>query len=139
MNPADAIGIGIFLLLVLAIVLVYNSNQQAQRNAMRRALIEKFGSAQDLGTFLQTSGGRQFMADLSTGNASASILASVQKGIILFLLGFGFASAGGMNSAKPVVGIGAIICCTGIGFLVSAVVTYIMSRAMGLISKKQES
>jgi len=139
MNPAELIGLGVFLLLALAIVLAYNSNQQIQRNAMRRALIEKFGSAQDLGAFLQTSGGRQFMADLSTGNASASILASVQKGIILFLLGFGFAGAGGMNSAKPVVGVGAIILCTGIGFLVSAAVTYIMSRAMGLISKKQEN
>ncbi len=139
MNPQVAIGLGVFLLLVLAIILAYNSYQQAQRNAMRRALIEKFGSAQDLGAFLQTTGGRQFMADLSAGSASGSILASVQKGIILCLVGFGFAGAGGMISLKVVVAIGAVIGCTGIGFLVSALATYILSRAMGLMTKRQEN
>jgi hypothetical protein len=139
MNGAIAIGIGMFLLLAVALVLAYSHVQQAQRNEMRRVLIEKFGTSQDLGAFLQSPGGRQLMSDLSTGSAAGSVLSSVQKGIVLLAVGFGFAGAGGMTSAPPVVGIGLIIAFSGVGFLVSAGVTYFLSKAMGLMAKRQEN
>ena len=139
MKPADAIGVGIFLLLVLALFLAYTYVQQSRRDVMRRALLDKFSSAQDLGAFLQSAGGRQFMADLSTSTAAGSVLSSVQKGIVLLGLGFGFAGAGGINSAAPVLGIGLIIGFSGVAFLVSALVTYFLSKALGLMPKRQEN
>jgi len=139
MNGAIAIGVGIFVLLAIALALAYSHVQQAQRNEMRRMLIEKFGSSQDLGAFLQSPGGRQLMSDLSTGSAAGTVLSSVQKGIVLLAVGFGFAGAGGMNSNTAVAGIGLIIGFSGVGFLVSAGVTYFLSKAMGLTTKRQEN
>ncbi len=139
MNGAWAIGLGTFVLVVLAFILAYTHVQQSRRDMMRRALIEKFGSAQDLGAFLQTQGGRQFMADLSSGSVAGSVLSSVQKGTVILLVGVGFAMAGGMNMAAPVMGVGVVITLTGIGFLVSAVVTYFLSKSLGLMSKHPEN
>jgi len=139
MNGSEAIGLGTFLLLVLAFILAYTHVQQSRRDMMRRALIEKFGSAQDLGAFLQTPDGRQFMADLSSGSAAGSVLSSVQKGTVMLLVGLGFAMAGGMNKAAPVMGVGVIIALAGIGFLVSAVVTYFLSKSLGLMGKRPEN
>jgi hypothetical protein len=140
LNNEAAIGLGIFVLLVLILFLLHGSHQRREQNDIRKALIEKFGSAQDLGSFLQSEGGKRFIADLSTGTAGAlgSVLASVQKGIILLLLGFGCAAAHVFTSLV-VLGIGLVFMCVGAGFLVSAGVTYWLSKSWGLLGKRSDS
>src|SRR5947209_7686614 len=76
---------------ILGLILFFLIHRQKSQNEIRKALIERFGAAQDLGAFLQSEGGQRFLAGLSTGTLSplGSVLGSIQKGIILLLLGFG--------------------------------------------------
>jgi hypothetical protein len=140
LNNQTIIGLGIFVLLVLILYLLHSSSERREQNDLRKALIEKFGSAQDLGSFLQSEGGRRFIADLSSGTAGAlgSVLASIQKGIILVLLGIGCAAANVFTSVVAL-GIGVVFLCVGVGFLVSAGVTYWLSRSWGLLGKRSDS
>jgi len=139
-NGQEAIGLGIFVLLVLILFLLYSSHHQREQNDIRKALIEKFGSAQDLGSFLQSEGGKRFIADLSSGAAGAlgSVLVSVQKGIVLLLLGFGCSGASPFVG-QVAMGIGVVFIFVGAGFLVSAGVTYWLSKSWGLLGKRSDS
>ena len=140
MTGQIAIGIGIFVLVLLVVFLLHSANRQRAQNDIRKALIDKFGSAQDLGMFLQSEGGKRFIADLSTGTAGAlgSVLTSVQNGIILMLLGVGCAgSAPFLGPVAPVgIGVGVVFLFVGLGFLVSAGVTYRLSKSWGLVGKR---
>jgi hypothetical protein len=140
LNNQTIIGLGIFVLLLLMIYLLHSSNERRDQNDLRKALIEKFGSAQDLGSFLQSEAGQRLIADLSTGSAGAlgSVLASIQKGIILILLGIGCAGANVFTSVVAL-GIGVVFLCVGVGFLVSAGVTYWLSKSWGLLGKRSNS
>jgi len=141
MSPQVAGGLGIFVVVVLCIAMIHSSNRQRQQNEIRRTLIDKFGTAQDLGAFLQSEGGRRFLNELSTGAAGAlqSVLGSIQKGIILVLLGGGIAGPGGVFIGQFAMGVGLMVLCTGVGFLISAVVTYWLSKSWGLLGKRSDS
>ena len=141
-NPQEAVGLGIFVLVFTVVFLLHSVHRQRTQNEIRRALIDKFGSAQDLGVFLQSEGGKRFIADLSTGTAGAlgSVLASIQKGIILLLLGLG--CCGGSNFVSPVapliMGVGVVFMFVGAGFLVSAAVTYWLAKSWGLAGRHSD-
>jgi hypothetical protein len=139
LSNQQVVGLGIFVLLTLILYLVHSSHNQREQNDIRKALIDKFGSAQDLGSFLQSDAGRLFVADLSSGAAGAlgSVLASVQKGIILILMGMGCAGAAVFTS-QVAMGIGVVFMCVGVGFLVSAGVTYWLSKSWGLLGKRSD-
>ena len=72
MNNDTAIGLAVFVLIILGGVLFSSAHRQKAQNEIRKALIEKFGSAQDLGAFLQSEGGQRFLEDLSAGMSSFS-------------------------------------------------------------------
>lgn len=139
MNPQEAIGLGVFVLLFVILYLLHSSHRQKAQNDIRKSLIEKLGSAQDLGAFLQSEGGKRFIADLSSGSAGAlgSVLASVQKGIILLLLGLGCSGASPFVG-QVAMGIGVVFMFIGVGFLVSAGVTYWLSKSWGLLGKRSD-
>jgi hypothetical protein len=140
MNGQDAVGLGIFVLVFFIVFLLHSSHRQKVQTDIRKSLIEKFGSAQDLGSFLQSEGGKQFIADLSSGTAGAlgSVLASVQKGIIIVLLGCGCV-VGSVFMNQVFLGVGLALVCVGVGFLVSAGVTYRLSKSWGLLGKRSDS
>jgi hypothetical protein len=60
-------------------------------NGVWRVPAEGGEATQDLGAFLQSEGGQRFLAGLSNGTSSplGPVPGSVQKGIILLLLGLG--------------------------------------------------
>jgi len=103
-----------------------------------KALIEKFGSAQDLGELLQTLNGKRLLADLSTAGGSPlqSVLSSIQKGLFALLVGLGAMLAGGIEDLEPLVIVGGLFACAGLAFLISAGMTYWLSKSWGLIQKK---
>ena len=140
MNNQEAIALGVFVLVFVIVFLLHSSHRQRAHNDIRKALIEKFGSAEDLGTFLQSEGGKRFIADLSSGKASAlgSVLSSVQNGIILSLLGLGCSGASPFVG-QVAIGIGVVFMFVGVGFLVSAGVTYRLSKSWGLVGKRSDS
>lgn len=134
MNNQTAIGLAVFFLIILVLILVFSAHRQKAQNEIRKALIDRFGSAQDLGTFLQSEGGQRFLADLSTGMSSplGSVIGSVQKGLILWLLGLGTIGASMALNSHEVAAVGMVLSFVGLGFLLSAGATRRMSRKWGL-------
>ena len=134
-NNVIAMGLVTFLF-ILGFILLFFMNRHKGQNDIKRALIERFGAAQDLGAFLQSEGGQRFLAGLSTGMSSplGSVLGSVQKGIILLLLGFGCWMASSVF-AEQLTAIGMLLACLGVGFLISAAVTHRLSKRWGLLDK----
>jgi hypothetical protein len=135
MDPrAILAGIGIFVLVAAFLAILYSNVRHKEQAAIRRALIEKFGSAHDLGAFLQSPGGQRFVSDLFSGSNSParSVLSSIQKGVIILLVGITLVAVG-LRSEMSIVAIGALLSSVGVGFLISAAITHHLSRKWGLM------
>ena len=111
---------------------------QAQADLQHR-LLDKFNSPQELGEFLQTEGGRRFVQGLTTGrwHPGRRILLALQIGTVVSLLGMatlclGFIYPKSHAGAHPAVIFGLLILAAGIGFLISAGISYKLSKAWGL-------
>ena len=111
-------------------------------------LLDRFSSNEDLATYLQSSAGRRFLEaapiPLDSGPRSISaplgrILWSVQAGLVLALGGIGlqYVSAGIIDEAKqPIYTMGVLALMFGIGFVLSAVISYLLSQRLGLLENK---
>ena len=87
--------------------------------------------------FLQTPGGAQFVDSISSDREEPSngILRSTHRGIILVIVAGGFLFLNWYyrsSGENPLLVIGVILLCLGIGFLVSAAVAQRLSRTLGL-------
>lgn len=114
---------------------------RAQAEAQAR-LLDKLGSSQELASFLQTDAGRKL---LDSGpppeprrDPVRRILASVQGGLMLAMLGVGFyvvsAASGSFHAPRPVFLVPAVMFgALGAGLLISAVATYLLSKQWGLL------
>ena len=132
---------GMFALCGLLLYLGFNAVRNGQQTSIRKSLLEKFATAQDLAAFLQTGGGQKFMAELSSGlgNPLQSVLGSIHKGIIAIFLGMGFFPLStGFKDPFTITGIGIVLILVGLGFLVSAIITYLLSRWWGLLSSNSK-
>ena len=121
-----------------SLFLIFTLFRTMQQTAIRKALIEKFGSTQDLGELLQTPGGQRLLADLSTNGGSPlrSVIGSIQKGTIALLVGLGAVFEGAIFNHAGLTVLGSLFACAGLAFLISAGVTYRLSKSWGLIQKK---
>jgi hypothetical protein len=128
-------GAAIFVLVAALLALLYSSSRQDRETAIRKALIEKFGSAQDLGAFLQSPAGQRFVSDLFSGPSSParSVIGSVQKGVILLFIGAAVIGIGEFAAENSIIAIGVLLSAAGTGFLVSAAITHYLSRKWGLL------
>ena len=118
------------------------------RAELQTKVLDRLGSGREVIEFSQTEGGKQFIEALSVeslegnpskGSPTERILGSIQKGIILTLLGLGFLLlAEKFQKDDPgdvFMVIGTVGLSLGIGFLLSAGVSYRLSRSMGLLAK----
>jgi len=109
-------------------------------------LIEKFASGQDFGSYLQSDAGRRLLEwtppviDASRGlpNAVSRILWSLQAGVVLFLVGIGLLVIRGHIEAdaagqRAVLVFGTLGLTLGAGFILSALISYGLSKHLGLI------
>jgi|YelNatPaOPRAMG01_1025707.scaffolds.fasta_scaffold08814_6 hypothetical protein len=105
-------------------------------------LIDKVGSSQELLTFLETESGRKLVASIGIEQPSREpygrILASVQAGVILLLLGIAFLVLGGRfaNAAEGFYILGGLAVALGAGFLISAGLSYRLSKSFGLFDRE---
>jgi hypothetical protein len=135
-------GYALVLTFILTIVtlsfVIFASVRSKQQTEIRKALIEKFGSSQGLVELLQTTEGQRLLADLSAAGGSPlrSVLGSTQKGIVALLVGVGALLAGTVPGYEAMTILGAMFACAGLAFLISAMVTYRLSKSWGLIPKK---
>jgi hypothetical protein len=108
-------------------------------------LLDRFTSNEDLLAYIQSASGRKFLEsapiplDLGPRSISAPlgrILWSVQAGLVLALAGLGlqYVSTGIIQDvAQPIHAMGVLAMMFGVGFILSAVVAWVLSRRLGLL------
>ena len=108
-------------------------------------LIEKFASGQDFNAYIQSEGGRRLLEwtppatdTTSRGlpNPIGRIFWSLQAGLVLALMGVGMLllrSHMTATDAPPLLVFGTLALTVGAGFILSALISYGLSRHLGLI------
>jgi len=110
-------------------------------------LLDRFTSNQDLLAYIQTPAGRHFLESapisLQPGPRSLNapvgrILFSVQAGVVLAAAGVGLNAVSRFVTvqeiAQPLFIVSALALAVGIGFVVSAILAYVLSRQLGLLN-----
>lgn len=108
-------------------------------------LIEKFGTTQELAAYMETEAGKRFLEaapipigienDQRMPNAVARVLTPLQIGVVLVLLGVGFFLLRNVHPdiRIPMLILGTIALMPGIGFILSAGITWLLAGRLGLI------
>jgi len=100
-------------------------------------ILEKMGSTAEFGAFLETDGGRRFMRTITVEGPSAKtrMLGSTQTGIVCTFIGVAMLILGGIfyYLRDGLWVIGGIVTACGIGFIVSTVASYRLSKTLGLL------
>ena len=129
------VGAVVLLLAVMATIWVHLMARSQERITIRKALIDKFTSAQDLNNLMETPAGRRLFAEFSAGGSPLRpVLWSVRMGILAVLTGVGVGTLGPIMANDG--GVAALLVLIGLGFLISAAVTYRLSKSWGLLEKK---
>lgn len=104
---------------------------------VQKRLLERFDSPAELAAYLQSDAGLRFLesATFERANVHGRIQAAVQAGIILLFAGIPFyfylPGQGGEF-------LGALAIALGVGFLVSAAITYALSKKWGLFDGRTQ-
>ena len=110
-------------------------------------LIDKFSTNQELAAYMQTDAGRRFLeaAPIPLGsesgqrmpNAVARVLTPVQVGVVMVLLGMGLLLLrhAGPDMSVPMLVAGTVILMPGIGFILSAVIAWVLAGRLGLMPR----
>ncbi len=116
-----------------------------QQSDVHTRLIDKFSSNQELAAYMETEAGRRFLeaapipvnidAQQRVPNAVARVLTPLQIGTVMILLGSGclllrHASA---EMDVPMLVLGTLVLMPGIGFILSAGITWILAARLGLM------
>ena len=114
-------------------------------------LIDKFGSNQELATYMETEAGKRFLeaapipvnieSSQRMPNTVARVLTPLQIGIVLVLLGIGFLLLRHANPdmETPMLVLGTIVMMPGIGFIISAGITWVLAARLGLMPQNPEA
>lgn len=110
-------------------------------------LIDKFSSTQELAAYMETEAGRRFLeaAPIPVGiepqqrvpNAIARVLTPLQVGVVLVLLGVGFFMLRNIHpdARLAMLILGTITLMPGLGFIISAGITWVLAGRLGLMPK----
>jgi hypothetical protein len=107
-------------------------------------LMDRFTANEDLLAYIQTPAGKRFLdfAPIALDGAPRAVSApvgrilwSVQVGLVLAAAGFGLEYVSNSiekTVAQPLFAMGVLAISIGLGFVISAVVSYVLSRRLGL-------
>jgi hypothetical protein len=119
-----------------------------QQSEIHSRLIEKLGTNQDLVAYMETEAGKRFLmtSPVAAGpefgqrmpNTVSRVLTSLSAGIVLALLGIGFLLLrnAGPDTSEPMLIVGTLLLMPGIGFILSAGVTWFLAQRLGLMPEK---
>jgi len=134
------LGPASFMMITLIVMVVAKTKQKnAEAHAAVQAkLIDKFGTAPELITFLKSDEGRKFLGDIEAApkmNARDRIIRGMGKALITGFLGFGFLVIGFLpvTSNEFSVVVGFLLLTLGAGFFFSALLSLKLSRSWGLM------
>lgn len=109
---------------------------------LQTKLLEKFGSGQELLTYVQSDAGKRFLESLTMEQKTpyGRILGAAQVSVILVLLSFAFLFLRGRvaGAEEGFLVFGTIALSLGIGFGLSAALSYYMSKSFGLLTESRE-
>jgi len=143
---------GAFLMASFAIFTIVNGlrrwHQQRMLNQFQTKLLDRIGSVNELGAFLNTEAGTRFLKGLTTVNEAAGphvrILRAVQSGAVFTTLGLGLYLYGWFtpllrgSTVNSINAIATILFALGVGLLGSAALAYRLSKQMGLLATDHE-
>lgn len=116
---------------------------------MHTKLFDRFSNNEELLTYVQSPAGRRFLESSAVGLESAPhdvampvrrILWAVQIGLVLAAGGIGLLFISGRvieEVQQPLFGLGAVVVSLGIGFVVSAIASYVLARRMGVLADRR--
>lgn len=116
------------------------------QNELSSKLLDRFSASEDLLAYLQSPQGK-ILTDMpvlpqaaprAMGAPLSRIFWSLQSGIVISALGAGLMFVGGSAAEEPEVaqflsGVGVVVLMIGLGFGISAVVSYLLSQRLGLL------
>jgi len=114
-------------------------------------LIDKFSSNQELTGYMETEAGKRFLeaAPIPVGfendqrmpNAIGRVLLPLQIGVVLVLLGIGFFLLRHVRVEmyEPMLVLGTIALMPGLGFIISAGITWVLAARLGLIPESPQN
>jgi hypothetical protein len=122
------------------------SKAAAVQSEIHTKLLDRFGSSQEMLAYMQTEAGKRFLesgtlaVEERPSKAPAMIgriLASMQAGLILLLVGIGilWVRSSVPDGAQPLLVLGTLASALGAGFLLSAAASYAMSKRLGLLPR----
>ena len=112
-------------------------------------LIERFGTSEEVLTYMGTEAGKRFLeaTPIAVGferrqpvpSPVARVLTPLQIGIVMTLLGLGLILLRHSISegATPLLIFGTIVLMPGLGFIISAGITWILARRLGLMPEQR--
>ena len=144
------LGFACFLVALVWLVRVFLENRRWGRifklqSEVHGRLIEKFGTNQELALYMETEAGKRFLeaSPIPVGfeqqqqmpNAVARVLTPIQIGIVLCLLGAGllFLRHASAEMEIPMLVFGTVVLMPGVGFIISAGVTWVLATRLGLM------
>jgi TRAP-type mannitol/chloroaromatic compound transport system permease large subunit len=138
------------LFLMIAYLFYVVVNGFTRRQQLRAAtefqtkLLDRMGSVQELGTFLNSEGGQKFLsagaaAEPAGGPSHQRVLRAFQVGTVMVSLGIGIFMYLGQvvpdrEDYEGIGFVGTVSTAVGIGLLLSGVVSLKLSRRLGLIN-----
>ncbi len=147
MNPDAIVNITLpFMLVGIAALVAWGAvahqrqkARQAQIEAQTR-LLDRLGSGQELLQYLQSEAGQRFLssATIEHRNPYGQILGGTTSGIVTLVVGLAFLFLRGTlpdpDAVRGLTLLGGILTALGIGFLLSSVAAYVLSKKWGLIN-----
>jgi hypothetical protein len=106
-------------------------------------VLEKCASSQELMGYVQSDAGRRFLESAANGqsNSAVRILNAVQAGTIFSLVGGAFIIASqthrDIDAREILVTFGFLVTALGLGFLVSAAISYFLCKSWGLLNQSE--
>jgi hypothetical protein len=109
---------------------------------LQAKLLEKFGSGQELLAYVQSDAGKSFLEAINMEQRTpyGRILGAAQVGVILVLLSFALLFLRGRvaGAEEGLLVFGTLTLSLGVGFGLSAALSYYLSKSFGLLSKSVE-
>lgn len=110
---------------------------------LQTKLLEKFGSGQELLAYVQSDGGKRLLESLTMEQRTpyGRILGAAQASVVLILLALAFLFLRGRISGAgedALLVFGTVLLSMGVGFGLSAALSYYLSKSFGLLTKSTE-
>lgn len=145
--PKEVVLLPIFFSLIGFVIWTVFSTIRRYKTTMLQAglqtkLLEKFGSGQELLAYVQSDGGKRFLESLTMEHRTpyGRILGAAQASMVLVVLALALLFLRGRVSGgeDAFLVFGTILLSLGVGFGLSAALSYYLSKSFGLLTESTE-